>query len=142
MKSYGGGGGGGGARPSRGAKPRKYGTTSAGHYCIALQSCEIPLEKSGDEKQKIVFKLHKQFGHPSEDSLTSLMQHADAFDKEIDQLIDQVTKNCVTCKRYKKTPPRPVVFMPMATQFNEVVAMDLKDFRRGIYFLHLIDLHT
>ena len=32
--------------------------------------------------------------------------------------------------------------MPMATQINEVVAMDLKHFRRGIYFLHLIDLHT
>ena len=32
--------------------------------------------------------------------------------------------------------------MPMATQFNEVEAMDLKNFRRGIYFLHLIDLHT
>ena len=30
----------------------------------------------------------------------------------------------------------------MATQFNEVVAVDLKHFRRGIYFLHLIDLHT
>ena len=70
------------------------------------------------------------------------MQSADAFDKRIDQLIDEVTKNCVTCKHYKKTPPRPVVFMPMATQFNEVVAMDVKHFRRGIYFLHLIDLHT
>ena len=122
-------------------------TTSSGHYCIALQSCEIPFEKvcfavsekSGDEKQKIVLKLHKQFAYPSADSLKSLMQHADAFGKEIDQLIDQVTNNCVTCKCYKKTPPRPVVCLHMATQFNEVVAMDLKHFRRGIYFLHLID---
>ena len=87
-------------------------------------------------------KLHKQFAHPSADSLKSLIQHADAFDQEIDQLIDQVTKNCVTCKHYKRTRPRPVVCMPIATQFNEVVAMDLKHFRRGIYFLHLIDLHT
>ena len=41
-------------------------TRSSGHYCIARQSCEIPLEKvcftvsekSGDENQKIVLKLH------------------------------------------------------------------------------------
>ena len=40
-------------------------TTASGHCCIALQSCEIPLEKvcftvsekSGDEKQIIVLKL-------------------------------------------------------------------------------------
>ena len=62
--------------------------------------------------------------------------------RKTDQLIDQIRKNCVTCKHCKKTPPRLVVYMPMATQFNEVVAMDLKHFRCGIYFLHLIDLHT
>ena len=61
------------------------------------------------------------------------MQHADAFDKETDQLIDQAATNCVTCKHYKKTLPRSVVCMPMATQFDEVVAMDLKHFRRGIF---------
>ena len=64
------------------------------------------------------------------------------LNKEIGQLIDQVTKNCVTFKCYKKALSRPVVFMPMATRFNEVVAMDLKHFGRGIFFLHLIDLHT
>ena len=62
--------------------------TSSGHYSIALQSYETPLEKncftvsekSGDEKQKSVLKLHKQFAHPSADSLKSLMQHADDFE--------------------------------------------------------------
>ena len=93
---------------------------------------------SGDEKQKIVLKLNKQFAHPSADSLKSFMH----FDKEINQLTGQVTKNCVTCKHYKKSPPRSVVCMPMAIQFNEVVVIDLKHFRCGICFLHLIDLYT
>ena len=69
-------------------------TMSSGHCCIALQSCEIPLEKvcftvsekSGDEKQNIVLKLHKQFAHPSVDSLKSLMQHADAFVRKLTSL--------------------------------------------------------
>ena len=32
----------------------------------------------------------------------------------------------MVCKRYKKVPPRPVVGFPLATMFNECVAMDLK----------------
>ena len=30
--------------------------------------------------------------------------------------------------------------MPLANKFNQVVAMDLKHFKDGVYFLHLIDL--
>ena len=42
------------------------------------------------------------------------------------------------------TPSRPVTCMPLAREFNEVVAMDLKvwDFKKNIYFLHLIDMAT
>ena len=46
--------------------------------------CFTVSEKSGDEEQKIFLELHKQLAHPSADSLKSLMQHADAFDMEID----------------------------------------------------------
>ena len=49
-------------------------TTSSGHYCIALQSCEIPLEKvcftvsekSGDEKQKIVLNYKNSLHIPQQ----------------------------------------------------------------------------
>ncbi|PIK34739.1 hypothetical protein BSL78_28435 [Apostichopus japonicus] len=45
------------------------------------------------------------------------------------------------CKRFKKTPSRPVVCLPLAKEFNDVVAMDLKKFG-DVYFLHFIDLFT
>ena len=32
--------------------------------------------------------------------------------------------------------------MPLATKFNEVVAIDLKEFCPGVYFIHMIDMHT
>ena len=38
-----------------------------------------------------------------------------------------------------KEPPRPVVSMPMATSFNETVAMDLKQLN-GPWILHIIDM--
>ena len=52
------------------------------------------------------------------------------------------SKNCQVCKRSKRTPARPVVSLPIATEFNEAVAMDLKVWKPGIYFLHLIDMAT
>ena len=32
--------------------------------------------------------------------------------------------------------------MPLANKFNQVIAMDLKHFKDGVYFLHLIDLFS
>ena len=59
-------------------------------------------------------------------------------------LIDDVTEKCEICPKWKKTPSRPIVSLPMATEFNETVAMDLKIWNKEkhIYILHLIDLFT
>ena len=53
-----------------------------------------------------------------------------------------MTERCDTCKRFQRTPARPVVSLPMATEFNDVVAMDLKVWQQGTYILHLIDMAT
>ena len=42
-------------------------------------------------------------------------------------------------QKYAKTPPKPVVSMPMAKEFNEKVAMDLKQWN-GLRILHIIDM--
>ena len=39
-------------------------------------------------------------------------------------------------------PARPVISFPLATKCNEVVAMDLKELKKGLYLLHLIDVAT
>ena len=44
-------------------------------------------------------------------------------------------------KRCKRTPPTPIILLPLATRFNQVIAMDLKKFG-DVYFLHLIDPFT
>ena len=41
-------------------------------------------------------------------------------------------------KSPKDLSPHPVVGLPVATEYNEVVAMDLKNFEGG-WMLHLID---
>ena len=41
---------------------------------------------------------------------------------------------------YQKPPPRPVVGLPLATTFQECIAMDLKFYKKRT-LLHLVD-HT
>ena len=125
--------------------------TSSGHYSLPINKTEIPIQpnfhvlfsdQADSEKTKTVEKLHKQFGHPSIHRLKSLFRDAGIEDKVILDLVDEVSKSCEVCKRFTKTPARPVVSLPMATEFNEAVAMDLKVWRPNLYFLHLIDIAT
>ena len=127
-------------------------TTTSGHYYIPLKTCELPLEsvnmvienKSHGEKQKMIVKLHRQFAHPAARRLKAVVRDAlmkEVLDEDIATMIDEVSRNCEVCLRYKKTPARPAVSMPMARQFNDVVAMDLTKFG-DVYFLHFIDLFT
>ena len=83
--------------------------------------------------------MHRQFAHPSAKNLKALLKNAEHLDDEISQIVDNISVECETCKRYKKTPPTPVVSLPLATKFNGVIAMDLKKFG-DVYFLHLIGL--
>ena len=130
--------------------------SESGHYCLPLTR---PLDEPhspetqtvmfshpfdyGDleECEKKVVKLHKQFAHPSADRLRTLMSQAGVDNKGVLKLVDTVTQNCDVCRRFKKTPSRPVVGMSLASDFNETVAMDLKTFNSG-YMLHMIDHAT
>ena len=57
--------------------------------------------------------------------------------------VNKISDECDICKKYRRTPSKPIVSMPMAREFNETVAMDLKEWKKGeIYFLHLIDMAT
>ena len=90
----------------------------------------------------MIHKLHRQFAHPSAKNLKALMRNADTFDSDCEEIIHSISEKCEVCKRFKRTPCCPVVRLPLATKFNQVVAMDLKQFRPGIYSLHFIDLFT
>ena len=56
---------------------------------------------------------------------------------KLKKLIKKVSDECLICKIYRKTPQRPIVGLPMATSFQECIAMDLK-FYKGRILLHLI----
>ena len=75
---------------------------------------------------KTVLKLHRQFAHSTKKRLIALLKDAGVWKEEYYETVSEIEENCELGKVYSKTPSRPVVGMPMATKFNEKVAMDLK----------------
>ena len=87
----------------------------------------------------VAIKLHSQFSHPKVDRLIRLVQNSGWDDKKgLIEMIKIISAECTICKEYRIPSPRPVVGFNMATNFNEVLAMDLKFFH-GSIILHLID---
>ena len=123
--------------------------TTSGHYCIPIDRTEeiaveevfsVKLEDMDrKEKYKTLNKLHRQFAHPPVNKIKSLLHDAKLWKEDYLELLEDIERKCDLCKRYTKTPPRPVVSMPMATRFNEKIAMDLKQWK-GRWILHMIDM--
>ena len=132
-------------------------TTSTGHYLLPLTKStqflssmethqdQITLTLSSTlSNPQIASKLHRQFAHPPKDKLLRLLHRAGepwSNNEELFKSVETVSDSCDVCQRYRKTPPRPIVGLPMATEFLESVAMDLKVYN-GTFILHMIDLCT
>ena len=126
--------------------------TTSGHYVLPITKDKAVLEACNRNvdvrfvlvcknvltpKQKAL-KLHRQFAHPSAEKLLKLVQNAGGSDKELEDQIKQVSKDCKICQEYNRPPPRPVVGLSLGHEFNDCVAMDLKKY--GEYHLfHMID---
>ena len=121
---------------------------SSGHYCVPIDRCYTEVESvcvvdletvSSAEKYKTLLKLHHQFAHPPAKKLIALLKDANVWFGDYQDIIDKIHQQCELCKVYAKTPPRPVVGLLMANQFNEKVSMDLKTWDER-WILHLIDM--
>ena len=98
-------------------------------------------EKLKKEKKYIAIKLHKQFGRPKSARLIDLIKAAGISDKDLLDMVKDLDKGCEICMRYKRPSSRPVVVFSLANDFNETVAMDLKQFW-SVYILHMVDHAT
>ena len=133
-------------------------TTESGHYAIPITKSaqivnqverestpSIILSLANDKSDReIAIKLHRQFAHPSENKLLSLINNAGhpwCKNENLKKEIKRISKECKTCMIYKRPPPRPVVALPTATRFKETVAMDIK-FYNGNMLLHMVDHAT
>ena len=57
--------------------------------------------------------------------------------------MEKCCRDCKFCQKYRHAKPRPVVALPKADRFNQVVAMDLKEVQKGkLWILHMVDNAT
>ena len=89
----------------------------------------------------IAHKLHQQFGHPRAEKLIKLVTDAGFNNKKLIKEIKLISKTCIICMKHKRPNPRPIVCLPLASRFNEMVGIDLKKWNES-YFLVIVDIAT
>ena len=85
--------------------------------------------------------MHKQFGHATATKPKNLLRNSGHKNKILEKDIDDVCQSCETCCKLRRPPSRPIVSLPMAERFIDLIAMDLKSFN-GVYFLVIVDYAT
>ena len=126
---------------------------TSGQYCTPIFSFEhIDHENksevllsmndmnSKEENRKVAKKLHRQFRHTTSVKLIELLKNADTNDKELCVIIKEITKECEVCSKTLKKQTRPVVGFPLATEFNEYVAMYLNQwsYQDKVWLTHIV----
>ena len=122
--------------------------TTSGHYCVPIiadyqveEVFAVNLDEvSSADQCKVFMKLHRQFGHPMQPKLISLMKDAGVWQEDHASSMNKVYDKCKEnglC-RFKRVV-KPAVALPLSQDFNDKVAMDLKSWQ-GQWILHVIDL--
>ena len=106
------------------------------HECLVASTDELSYND--------VVKLHQIFGHVSVRKLEKLISNSNKLTNDVKGFLQDVEKNCKSCKVNKISKPRPMVSLPRASQFNQIVSVDLKQYKNNSYnyILYLVDMFT
>ena len=69
------------------------------------------------------------------------MKYANVLHGGLEKHLDKIIKSCDGCIKKMRNPNKPVVSLPMAKEFNEKVAINLKSWKRK-YILHVVDMYS
>ena len=125
--------------------------TTSGHYTIPLNETNLNLKTSSledsnfvevlltiDNTEEKLKKEKKYLAIKLQARLIDLIKTAGISDKDLLDMVRDLDKICEICMRYKRPSSRPVVGFSLAHDFNEIVAMGLKQFR-GVYIVPMVD---
>ena len=116
---------------------KRYGEANNNEEVMILEK-----DLSGNEKKPQVIKMYKQFGQGSIESVKILINNVGFSDKGLNVIIENIVQSCGTCVRFERAPPRPVVGLSKAKDFNETISLDLQEMSSGLCYLHINDEFT
>ena len=127
------------------SESHRYGKCSTGHITIDV----IPSHSTESLTlvtltSKEIQKLHSQFGHCSAVKLADLINSSSKCSVTI-QDVKSALEKCGVCARYGRVNVIPKVSLPLASDFNHCVSIDLHhltELGKSVYFVHLIDVCT
>ena len=127
----------------------KLNVNDKGHYEVDLFNNEAEVMKISntlfninDEKDmlKVIDKIHKVTAHKGVETIQRFVRNSNFYNKHCDSIVKEVVKSCKICQKFRKTPEKPQVALPKATDVNVIVALDLKQlFSEKKYILYLCD---
>ena len=75
---------------------------------------------------KAITKIHKILNHKKIEQMEYAYRNAGKLNTDIRRMIRDVVENCEICKQNARSKSKPVVAISRATDFNSVIAIDLK----------------
>ena len=85
------------------------------------------VEKEDEVKSdKAIKKIHKTLNHKSKEQMIYAYRNAGKLNEEIRKKINEVVEKCEICEKNSTSKSKPAVAIPKATEFNSIVAIDLK----------------
>merc|ERR1712115_17073 len=109
--------------------------TSGNHVVIELEKVNLQEEEiffttedEGLNEYKKIKKVHEVNNHKSADQLIIHYKRVGLIGPETTKLIKQVVKDCKICQKFSRSLAKPKIALPIASSFNEIVTLDLKQF--------------
>ena len=93
---------------------------------VAYINEEVHIEDGNISEYKKVKRIHEVTNHKREENMIYAYRNAGALTDDVHKMIKKVIENCKVCKKFKRSLGTPKVALPKVLDFNEVVALDLK----------------
>ena len=129
---------------------------SSGHFSIEIKqpvgmsfvkkenvSVTLMVNQEKVLSEKEIWKLHHYFGHKPPDVLEKVIRSAGKYNDEVKNNLEKL-KECEGCKLEEDNRPKPKVALQKAVRVNQLVALDLKEWKTGDfeYILYMVDVFS
>lgn len=90
-----------------------------------------------------VHKMHKALGHPGRAAFESTIKAANVKIDNLDFILNKLYESCLICLKHHKAHVKPKVGLPLATDFNQTICLDLKIWpKKNAIIFYIIDAYT
>ena len=93
--------------------------------------------------EKSLRKIHHYLGHAKPEKLKKLIRNAGLLNSTVESVLQKIGEDC-SCRTIENRRPKPILSIPKADKHNQVVSMDLKEWKDGElkHILYLVDVFS